>query len=415
MLDTIFLQVLNMSLTASYVILVVLFVRLLLKKTLKIFSYALWSVVFFRLLCPFSFESLFSFLAINTKSIPDTIMYAKIPQIDTGISSIDSLANPILATQQAVPYASINPMQIHMFIAEYIWIAGISVLFLYGITSLLRLRSQLIGAVRWRDNIYLADHIASPFVIGFIRPKIYLPSILSKQEQEYIILHEQTHIKHMDHITKMIAVVALTLHWFNPLVWIAFILFVKDMEMSCDENVIKQMDTDIRQEYSISLLRLAAGRKITLSTPLAFGENNTKARIKNVLNYQKPSFKIILVSVIAVIIVFVGLMTNPIQHVLPVGTYKLENAQKALPPSVVLGDEKQFVFHHSVLSSYLPIGSYKVSKDELILTTDDQRNIYIFKIVNGKLIFQADNSSEIPKYAELDFIEDGSVFIYTGE
>jgi len=309
--EDLFLSVLNMSLTASYAILFVLAARLLLKKAPKIFSYALWSVVLFRLICPFSFESLFSLLFINANPIPGNIMYFEVPQINTGISLVDNAANPILSTQTAMQGASVNPMQIWAFTGSMIWLAGIAVLLIYSLVSLLRLRSKLVGAVKLRDNIYLADHITSPFVMGVIHPKIYLPSTLSEREQDYIILHEQTHIRRFDHIIKIVAFLVLTVHWFNPLVWLAFILCVKDMEMSCDESVIKHMDTDIRKEYSASLLSLATGRKIAAGIPLAFGEGDTKSRIKNVLNYKKPAFWIIIAALVVVLAVCVGLATNP--------------------------------------------------------------------------------------------------------
>ena len=310
-MDAIFLQVLNMSLTASYAVLFVLAARLFLKKAPKIFSYALWSVVLFRLICPFSFESLFSLLFINANPIPGNIMYAEVPQINTGIKLVDNAANPILSTQTAMTGASINPMQIWAFMGSVIWIAGIAVLLIYSLLALLRLRANLVGVVKWRDNIYLADHITSPFVMGVIHPKIYLPSTLSEREQDHIILHEQKHIRRFDHIIKIAAFLVLTVHWFNPLVWLAFILCVKDMEMSCDESVIKHMDTDTRREYSASLLSLATGRKIVAGIPLAFGEGDTKSRIKNVLKYKNPAFWIIIVALAVVLAVCAGLATNP--------------------------------------------------------------------------------------------------------
>ena len=196
-MDAIFLRVLNMTLTASYVILFVLAARLLLKRAPKIFSYALWSVVLFRLICSFSFESLFSFLFINANPIPGDIMYAEVPQINTGISLVDHAVNPVLSTQTAIQGASVNPMQIWVFAGRSIWLAGIAILLIYSVIALLRLRADLVGSVKWRDNIYLADHISSPFVMGVIRPKIYLPSTLPEQEQRYILLHEQTHIRNV--------------------------------------------------------------------------------------------------------------------------------------------------------------------------------------------------------------------------
>jgi len=313
-MDAIFLQVLNMSLTASYVILVVSIIRQLLKKAPKIFSYALWSAVLFRLICPFSIESFFSLISMNPNPIPVNILYARIPQISTGINFIDSIANSVFATPKAVPYASFNPIQLFILLGEFIWVVGFSIWLVYSILSLLRLRNKLVGAVKLRDNIYLADHIATPFVIGVLHPKIYLPSTLSEQEQKYIILHEQTHVLRYDHIIKIIAFLALVIHWFNPLVWLAFILCTKDMEMSCDESVMKQIDTDIRKEYSASLLSLATGKKIISGAPLAFGGGDTKARIKNVMNYKKTKTWIAAVSMVLVVLFCVGFTTNPVNN-----------------------------------------------------------------------------------------------------
>lgn len=304
-----FLQVLNMSFTASFVIVAVLIARLLLKKTPKIFSYALWSVVLFRLLCPISFESMLSLLPVNTNPISTNTLYSAAPQIDTGLPYLDAVINPALPVPEVG--TSVNPLQIMAVIGEFIWLVGIAALLFYSVVSLLRLRRKLIGSVRLRDNIYLSDHIASPFVIGIAHPKIYLPSTLSDREQGYIILHEQTHIRRLDYLVKIVAFAALCIHWFNPLVWAAFLLAVKDMEMSCDESVMMRLHTDIREEYSASLLRLATGRKMIAGTPLAFGEGDTKNRIKNVMHYKKPMFWVIFMALAAVAAVVVVFALNP--------------------------------------------------------------------------------------------------------
>lgn len=300
-----------MSLTASYVILFVLGARLFLKRLPKVFSYALWSVVLFRLVCPLSFEGLFSLVHVNTNPIPNTVMYSDIPQIKTGIDFVDSAINPVMSTQTPIPGASINPMQIWVFAGRTIWLAGIAIMLIYSVVSLVRIRSKLVGAVRYHDNIYIADHTTSPFVIGIVHPKIYLPSTLSKKEQEYVILHEQTHIKRFDHVAKVIAFLALTVHWFNPLVWLAFLLSVKDMEMSCDESVLSHVGADIRKEYSEALLNLATGKRIVAGVPLAFGEGETKGRLKNVLNYKRPDSWMVVVALVAVLAVIIGLAANP--------------------------------------------------------------------------------------------------------
>lgn len=306
---TLFPKILNMSLTAGFVIVLVLLARLLLRKAPKVFSYALWAVVLFRLLCPLTFESPVSI-------VPDTTPITS-EQIEAVIPSIPFQTPANIASNRIAETENPdNPVHVSSeagggVIITFVWLFGIVAMLIYSIFSLLRLKRKLIGAVPLRENIYLADYIVAPFVIGVIRPKIYLPSTLSEREQEYIILHEQTHIRRFDHILKLVSFLALTLHWFNPLVWAAFILSGKDMEMSCDEAVMKKMDGDIRADYSASLLSLATGRKIFAGAPLAFGEGDTKSRIKNVMNYKKPAFWVVIAALAAVLAVCVGLAANP--------------------------------------------------------------------------------------------------------
>jgi len=308
-MDKIFLQILNMSITAGYVILVVMITRLLLKKAPKIYSYVLWSVVLFRLICPISFESMFSLVSINTKMIPQNIVYQQTPKVQSGIAAIDeainhSLPNPVVG-------GSANPMQTCIALVSAIWLLGIFILLTYSLITTLRLHHNLKMAHCTSGNIYEMDGIKTPFVFGLYKPKIYLPEMLAETEKAYIIKHEQTHIKRFDYIIKPFAFLVLCVHWFNPLVWIAFFLMGADMELSCDESVIKQMGSAIKKDYSSSLLTLSTGRRIVGGCPLTFGENNTKGRIKNVLGYKKPTFWVIIIAVLTVIVVFVGLLSNP--------------------------------------------------------------------------------------------------------
>ncbi len=309
MLDRIFIFVLNMSFVGSYVILFVIIARLFLRKAPKIFSYALWAVVLVRLLCPFSFESAIGLLPSNTQPIPQNIVYQDVPQIDTGIRIVDNAVNHILPPV-VTPEVSVNPIQIWIFIARCIWLLGIAVIVVYSIVSLIKLRRELIGATPLEKNINIVDHIDSPFVMGFVRPKIYLPSSLTDSERVFIIRHEKTHIKRLDHITRILGFITLSVHWFNPLVWIAFVLSGKDMETSCDESVMKKMNTDIRADYSEALLKFATGKKLIAATPLAFGEGDTKDRVKNVMKYKKPVIWMSAICLILVGVVTVSLMTN---------------------------------------------------------------------------------------------------------
>ena len=308
-MDKLFLQIINMSITSSYVILFVIVIRLLLKKFPKIFSYALWFIVLFRLIFPFSIKGFFSLIPVNT-SVPMDIAYASKPEINSGIAAIDNSVNNILP--HAIPAASVNPMQIWLAIGEVIWLTGIFVLLVYSILTTLRLYKVLREATYITDNIYEMDKFKTPFVFGIIKPKIYLRANLSETERKYITLHEQTHIKRYDHVIKLISFLVTCVHWFNPLVWIAFLLMSEDMELSCDESVIKKMGSNIKRDYSSSLLSLSTGGKIIGGCPIAFGENNTKGRIKNVLNYKKPKIWVIAVAVVIIIILASGLLTNPL-------------------------------------------------------------------------------------------------------
>ena len=308
-MEKLFLSILNMSLTASYVIVFVMLIRLPLKKAPKVISYALWGAAAFRLICPFSFESIFSLLPATTSPIPQDIVYQQSPQINSGIAAVDTYVNNSLPSPSAA--ASVNPLQLYTRIGAAIWISGIAAMLVYSIASVLILKRRLKNAQDIQRNVCEADNLKTPFVLGIFRPRIYIPVGLTTEEKSYIIRHEQTHIRRFDHIIKPFAFLVLSIHWFNPLVWIAFILMSTDMELSCDERVIKEMGCEIKKAYSTSLLSLASGKRILNGSPLAFGEGNVRGRIKNVLNYKKPAFWIVIIAAVAVACVGIGLIANP--------------------------------------------------------------------------------------------------------
>ena len=314
--------VFNMSVTASAVIVFVLLARLLLKKAPKIFSYALWAVVLFRLICPVSITAGFSLLGLfdapvieatthttAVEYIPQKVVHTPTPEVKLPVPGVNQFVNEALP--QGDEQTAADPMEASVALATLVWLAGIGVLAVYSVVSLLRLRGRLVGTMPLRDNIYLADYIETPFVMGILRPKIYLPSSLSEQEQGYIILHERHHIRRGDHIIKALAFLALCVHWFNPLVWAAFVLPAKDMEMSCDEAVVKKLGEGIRADYSASLLSLATGRRIIAGTPLAFGEGDTKSRIKNLLSWKKPGVWITVIAAVVCVAVVAACAANP--------------------------------------------------------------------------------------------------------
>ncbi|MBE6540885.1 MAG: hypothetical protein E7672_00335 [Ruminococcaceae bacterium] len=327
MLDTIFLQIFDMTKVASLVILIVLLVRLCLKRAPKVISYALWAVVLFRLLCPVSIEAPISVIPHTEPTIETYDLLNEpitpIAAIDAAQQAVGDVLNGGIGTQHVYTtnyledgtrrIISTDWNTVWILFTKFVWLGGMAALLIYSTVSLIRLKRRLIGAILLRDNIYLADHIDSPFVMGLIRPMIYLPSSLSEKERDYIILHEQHHIRRGDHIVKLLSFIALCLHCFNPLVWVAFILSSKDMEMSCDEAVIRKLGDGIRADYSASLISLATGRRIIAGTPLAFGEGNTEGRIKNIARWKKPALWVILAAILVTVVVIVCLVTDPAQ------------------------------------------------------------------------------------------------------
>lgn len=315
-------QLLNMSLTASMIILFVLLLRLLLKNAPKVFSYALWSVVLFRLLCPVSIQSdlsLFALLDVPVSSsspitskieyIPANIVHSEFPSVTLPILGIDEKINDALPQGEEQLVA--DPLEAPIAIATYLWIAGVLAMSIYAVISYMRLHKKLVTASPLRKNIYLVDDISSPFVLGLFRPKIYLPSSLTEQEHPYIIQHEQYHIRRLDHVAKALAFVALCIHWFNPLVWLAFLLASKDMEMSCDEAVIQKMGDSILADYATSLLHLATGKHNVIGMPLTFSKGDIKSRIRNLANWKKPKRLIYAAAGLIVILSILTFLFNP--------------------------------------------------------------------------------------------------------
>ena len=320
LLKDLFITVVNMSITASCVAIGVILVRLLLKKAPKIFSYILWAPVLFRLVCPFSFNSEFSFfnlINLNAKQgsgayefVPQNIGLMQMPAIQSSIGGLDGAVNASLP--EAVPAASVNPMEIWMTVFSLIWIFGVIALFIYSIISYLKIKRKLQTATRVKANIFETDAIGTAFVCGFIRPKIYVPANIGDANLSYILEHERTHIRRKDYLIKPIAFLALILHWFNPLIWLCFVLMSQDMEMSCDESVLHKLGNGAKGGYSNSLLSLSVKRKgILTANPLAFGESHVKTRIKNILNFKKPAFWVIVVAVMAVCTAAIAFAANP--------------------------------------------------------------------------------------------------------
>ena len=312
-MNELFLKIINMSISASWLVLAVLILRFVLKKAPKWINVLLWGIVAIRLICPFSFESTLSLIP-SAETIPLNIGMDTTPTINSGISAINNAVNPIIS-QSNTPMAgaSVNLLQITIGIYEYIWIFGMIALALYTAISYWRLRRKVDTAVRYKDNIFQSENVSSPFVFGIIKPRIYLPFKMNGQYLEYVVAHEQAHICRKDHWWKPLGFLLLMIHWFNPLMWLAYVLLCRDIELACDEKVIKELGNEQRGDYTQALVACSVNRRMIAACPLAFGEVSVKERVKSVMNYKKPAFWVIIISVIVCVGVAVCFLTNPKQ------------------------------------------------------------------------------------------------------
>lgn len=341
-METLFLKILNMSLTASYVIIAVLLIRLLLKRAPKKYSYLLWAIVLFRLVCPVSISSELSLfnappfdMTAAQKSgeaalsyVPADIGYMEKPGMTVGIPTVNVMISDTLPP--ADPTASVNPLQIWIQIGTVLWCLGVLALLVYSLVTYFQLKRRMATAVLLDKHIFESDNIRSPFILGFIKPRIYIPFGLQEQERVYILKHEAYHLKRKDYLIKPLAFVVLAFHWFNPLAWLAFILMAKDMEMSCDEKVLSETGSGIAKDYCTSLLAFAANRRLPSASPLAFGETGIRERVKNILRFKAPKKRVIVFSAAACIIAVAVCATNPIVNGAlqetgePYGSYRFE-------------------------------------------------------------------------------------------
>ena len=312
-MSELFLKIINMSISASWLVLAVLILRFVLKKAPKWINVLLWGIVAIRLICPFSFESTLSLIP-SAETIPLNIGMDTTPTINSGISAINNAVNPIIS-QSNTPMAgaSVNLLQITIGIYEYIWIFGMIALALYTAISYWRLRRKVDTAVRYKDNIFQSENVSFPFVLGIIKPRIYLPFKMNGQYLEHVVAHEQAHVCRKDHWWKPLGFLLLMIHWFNPLMWLAYVLLCRDIELACDEKVIKELGNEQRGDYTQALVACSVNRRMIAACPLAFGEVSVKERVKSVMNYKKPAFWVIIISVIVCVGVAVCFLTNPKQ------------------------------------------------------------------------------------------------------
>ena len=308
----VFLKLLNLSISASWLVLAVLVLRLVSKRSPKWVNVLLWGIVALRLVLPFSIESALSLIPSAETVSPAAVQFDPAPTITSGVSVIDNAVNPSLSEHfSAVPTASVNPLYVWTEIAGWVWLIGLGAMLLYALVSYLRLRRRVSVSLPVQDHIYLCDAISSPFILGVVKPHIYLPSDLDEVQRQNVLSHERAHLARRDHWWKPLGFALLAVYWFNPVLWLAYTLLCRDIELACDERVIRTMDESAVKTYSTVLLACSMPRKAVITCPLAFGEVGVKERVRNALHYKKPAFWVVAASVAVCVVVAVCFLTDP--------------------------------------------------------------------------------------------------------
>ena len=308
----IFLKLLNLSISASWLVLAVLALRLVLRRAPKWVNVLLWGMVALRLMLPFSIESALSLIPSAETLSPEVVRFDPAPTITSGVTIIDNAVNPSLRESfAAAPLASVNPLYVWTYLAGWVWLIGLAAMLLYALVSYLRLRRRVSASIPLRENIYVCDEVPSPFILGIVHPRIYLPSALDEAQRGSVLSHERAHLARRDHWWRPLGFALLAVYWFNPLLWLAYTLLCRDIELACDERVLRGMDAGQIKDYSSALLACSVPRRMIAACPLAFGEVGVGARVKNALRYKKPAFWVVAVSVVVCTVVAVCFLTNP--------------------------------------------------------------------------------------------------------
>ena len=308
----IFLKLLNLSISASWLVLTVLALRMVLRRAPKWVNVLLWGMVALRLMLPFSIESALSLIPSAETLSPEVVRFDPAPTITSGVTIIDNAVNPSLSESfAAAPLASVNPLYVWTYLAGWVWLIGLAAMLAHALVSYLRLRRRVSASIPLRENIYVCDEVPSPFILGIVHPCIYLPSALDEAQRGSVLSHERAHLARRDHWWKPLGFALLAVYWFNPLLWLAYTLLCRDIELACDERVLRGMDAGQIKDYSSALLACSVPRRMLAACPLAFGEVGVGARVKNALRYKKPAFWVVAASVIVCIVVAVCFLTNP--------------------------------------------------------------------------------------------------------
>ena len=440
-MSAVFLKILNLSYSASWLILAVVAVRLLLKKAPKWISCVLWALVALRLLVPFSLESAMSLLP-SSEVIPADIEMENHPHIESGFYAFNSAVNPVIDTTFAPTEAeSVNPMQVVVGAGCYIWIAGILVMLAYAFISYMKIRRSVREAALLEKGIMECDEVKSPFILGILRPIIYVPSGMDGETRELVLAHERAHIRRRDYIWKPLGFLLLSVYWFNPLSWIAYILLCRDIESACDERVIRNKTSDYMAAYSQALLNCSVQRRRIAACPVAFGETGVKMRIKNVLNYKKPAFWIIIASLAVCVILAVCFLTNPRKDETDPAVSSPET-QTASDAEVTVFDEERIYYYsgnyytgagmdtdnmidfsirfspdgtytwsETPISSFLGMGTYSIEGGVLTMTDNAEfmgtERVNMFLVSGDKLYYSFEGSDNF----NIVKLSDGDEFI----
>ena len=370
-----FIEFVNISIMASWLVLAILFIRILFEKIPKYIYCILWGIVGLRLILPFSIESQLSLIP-TTNTIDTTIHHSR-PTIQTGIEIVDSNINHYISSNyyEGVTVET-NAFESFSSILSIIWILGIILMFLYSVYSYYRIHKKVEASILYKDNIYYCDEIDTPFILGIFKPKIYIPSYLNEKEIIYVLKHEQAHLKRKDHFYKPIGFTLLSIYWFNPILWIAYILLCRDIEAACDEKVIKDMNNNCKKEYSETLFNCSTQRNMILVCPLAFGEVGVKERIKSIINYKKPSFWVIILSVILCIGISIGFLTNPKHNrIIDINDTTTHITLFDNVSSILIPEGRNEICQEDELNSFIQsLLEIKISKNPISQSRDENRS-----------------------------------------
>ena len=422
-MSELFLSIFNTAVTAGWLVLAVLVARLLLKNAPGWCKCALWAIVGLRLIWPFELESIVS-LVPSAQTLPPAELYDYTPEIHTGIYVVNSTINPVFTeTFLSGPQNSVNPLQVVVMVASVLWIIGMVAMAGYALISYLRLRRRVAVSIPAGEGVYLCDAISSPFILGLVKPKIYLPSDLPQEQWDAILSHERAHLARRDHWWKPLGFALLTVFWFHPLLWVAYVLLCRDVELACDEKVIKDLSPEEKQSYSQILLECSMPRKWITACPLAFGETSVKQRIKAVLHYKKPTLWIIIAALVICSVLAVCFLTDPMddQSQPWVATSEaISNKQYVYTKPgagsafyINIYSDGTFQYYAGTYSSHIGMGDWELKDGKLYLydTTLTNPMTFVFSVHETALAYIAAESHPF-MYVQ---VADGDLFTLAGE